>query len=187
MRATPIRSSRPSIVARLAGAVAVVEHLHRERLAGDVLLVRARRVEQLVVAAERQRDAVLDREARGLARVLDRVDDLAREALAPQLVVERQVERHRVRALALELVALERRECEQQVVGAQLVLGAVDVDADRPAVAQRRGDAGRRRAPRPPPATCGIALPKRGPERAVVGLDLVGAELVGARRRSAAP
>src|SRR3954468_5400410 len=75
----------------LLGAVlAGVLHARGERLARDVRLVRAGRVEQLRVAAERQRDAVLDGQAGRLARVLHGVDDLAREALAPQLVVERE-------------------------------------------------------------------------------------------------
>ena len=63
-RATAMRSSRPSIVAGRARAVVGVLDARGERLAGDVGLVRARGVEQLVVAAERQRDAVLDLQAR---------------------------------------------------------------------------------------------------------------------------
>ena len=68
----------------------------RERLAADVALVLARGGEQFRVAAEAQLDAVLDLEARVLARVLHRVDDLARQPLAAQLVVELELERHRV-------------------------------------------------------------------------------------------
>ena len=75
-----------------------------------------------------------------LARVLDRVDDLARQPLAPQLVVELELERHRVRALALELVAVERLHRELQVVRAEVVVVAVDADADARARAHRRGD-----------------------------------------------
>ena len=75
---------------------ALVGDRRRERLAGDVALVRAGGVEQLRVAAERQRDAVLDGEAGALARVLHGVDDLASQTAAAQLVVERQVERHGV-------------------------------------------------------------------------------------------
>ena len=56
----------------------------------------ARGGEQLVVAAQPQLDPVLDLEARGLARVLDRVDDLAREPLAAERVVELELERDRV-------------------------------------------------------------------------------------------
>ena len=119
---------------------AVVADGHGERLARQVLLERARGLEQLGVAAERELDPVGDLEAGRLARVLDGVDDLAREALADQLVVELELERHRVRALALELVALERLHREQQVVGAELVVVAVDADADAPVVAQRVGD-----------------------------------------------
>ena len=62
----------------------------------------------------------------GLARVLDRVHDLARQALAAQLLVELELQRDGVRALALELVALERLHREHQVVGAELVVVAVD-------------------------------------------------------------
>ena len=54
----------------------------------EVGLVVARGGEQLLVAAERQLDPVLDLQPGALARVLDRVHDLARQALAPQLVVE---------------------------------------------------------------------------------------------------
>ena len=98
-----------------------------------------------------------DLEPARLARVLHRAHDLAREHLAAQLVVEREVERDRVRRLALDLVALERLEAQLQVVGVELVLGAVDVDADRPPLAQRlgdvrrveRGDRGRRPAASP--------------------------------------
>ena len=54
---------------------------------GDVGSVRAHRGEQLAVAAERQRDPVLDLEPGRLARRLDRVHHLAREALAAQRVV----------------------------------------------------------------------------------------------------
>ena len=48
----------------------------------------ARGVEQRLVSVELQRDPVGDVETGLLARVLDRVDDLAGEALAPELVVE---------------------------------------------------------------------------------------------------
>ena len=79
------------------------------------------------------------------------MDDLAREALAAQLVVELELERHGVRALALELVALERAHGQHQVVVGELVVVAVDGDRDAAAVAQRarhvrrveRGDGGR--------------------------------------------
>src|SRR4051812_28862766 len=87
---------------------AVVDDGDRERLAGDVGLVLAGGFEQVAVAAERELDPVLDLEARALAGVLDRVDDLAGEALAAQRVVELELQGDGVRALALELVALER-------------------------------------------------------------------------------
>ena len=95
-----------------------------------------------------------------LARRLHGVHDLAREPLAAQLVVQLQVQRHRVRAGALDLVAVERLQHELDVVGAERVLLAVDVDRPRSPPSRSRG-AGR--APRSPPATCGICLPKRGP------------------------
>src|ERR671917_373609 len=78
---------------------AVEGDLGGERLAGEVVLERARRLEQLAVAAEREGDPVLDLQAGALAGVLHGMDDLAREALAAQLVVELELERHRVRAL----------------------------------------------------------------------------------------
>ena len=67
---------------------------------------------------------------------LHRVDHLAGESLAAQLVVELEVERHGVRPRALDLVALERLQRHQHVVGSDLVLLAVDVDAGPAAVAQ---------------------------------------------------
>ena len=70
---------------------------------------------------------------------LDGADDVAGEALEAQLVVELELERHRVRALALDLVALERLHRHEQVVGVELVVVARDRDPDRAPVAQRRG------------------------------------------------
>ena len=95
--------------------------------------------QQLLVAAEGEADAVLDGQPGVAARRLHGVDDLAGQALAAQLVVEDQVERHRVRALALELVALQRLHDQLEVVGAELVVVAVDRDPDRALLAQRRG------------------------------------------------
>ena len=74
------------------------------------------------------------------ARALHRADDLARPALDAQLVVDLELERDRVRALALDLVALERLHRDQQVVGVELV-----VVARRP----RLIPTGRRAAPTP--------------------------------------
>ena len=102
--------------------------------------MRPRGAEQLLVAAEHERDPVLHVEARGLARVLHGVHDLAREPLAAQLVVELELERHGVRALALELVARERLHGQRQVVGAELVVVAVDRDRHAVAGAQRARD-----------------------------------------------
>ena len=79
-----------------------------------------------------------------------------------QLVVELELERDGVRALALELVALERLHRELEVVGAELVVVPVDVDADRAALAQRVGDV-RGSSAAIAAATCGMCLPKRGP------------------------
>ena len=90
------------------------------------------------------------------------VHHLAREPLAAQLVVQLEVERHGVGARALDLVAVERLEHELHVVGAELVLRAVDVDADRAAAAQR-GAAWSASSAATAAATCGICLPKRGP------------------------
>ena len=74
----------------------VVADRDGERLAGHVVLERARGGEQLGVAAERELDPVGHLEAGRLARVLDGVHDLAGQALADQLVVELELERHRV-------------------------------------------------------------------------------------------
>ena len=81
----------------------------------------------------------------------------------------------RVRARALHLVALERLEHQLNVVGADLVLVAVQVHAHL--AARRAARAGSSAAMAA--ATWGMCLPKRGPERAVVGLQLEAAELVG--------
>ena len=162
-RLTAISKGLPSISARAAPAVrAVVDDRGGERLAGHVVLVGARGGEQLLVAAERQRDPVLDLQAGVLARGLDGVHDLAGEPLAAQLVVELEVERHGVRARALDLVALERLQHHLDVVGAERVLLAVDADADAAAVAQRRAARSASSAATAA-ATCGICLPKRGP------------------------
>ncbi len=68
------------------------------------------------------------------------MDDLAGEALAEQLVVELELERDGVPGFGLDLVALERLQGQGQLVGAEGVLVAVDVDADLAAVAEDRGD-----------------------------------------------
>ena len=159
-RLTAISKGLPSISARRrVGAGPVVGDRRGERLAGHVVLVRPGGGEQLLVAAERQRDPVLHVEPGRLARGLDGVHHLAREPLAAQLVVELQVERHGVRAGALDLVALERLEHDLDVVGPDLVLLAVDVDARPAAVAQRAPGSSDAIAA----ATCGMCLPKRGP------------------------
>ena len=87
---------RAALDGRRLARRAVVGNRHGQRFAGQVTLERARGVEQVGVAAERELDPVGDLEPGGLARVLDGVDDLAREALADQLVVELELERHRV-------------------------------------------------------------------------------------------
>ena len=120
-------------------------------------------VEQVRVAAEGQLDAVGDLQAGLFAGVLDGVDDLAGEALAAQLVVELELQGDRVAGLGLDLVALERLQGEGELVGAEGVLVAVDVDPDlapRPPSPRRRGAAS---SASTAAATCGIRLPKRGP------------------------
>ena len=52
------------------------------------------RVEELVVTVEAQGDPLLHRQAGVLARRLHGVDDLAREPLAPQLVIQEKVNGH---------------------------------------------------------------------------------------------
>ena len=59
------------------------------------------------------------------------MDDLAGNSFASQRLVEGQIERHGVRPLALEQVALERRHGKREVVGIELVIGAVDLDDDQ--------------------------------------------------------
>ena len=133
--------------------------------------------QERLVAAERQRDPVLDGEAGVAPRDLHGVHDLARLALAPQRLVERQVQRDRMAALALDAVALEREHRDQEVLGRQLVVAPVDGDGDRAAVAH--GGGGTRRVQRGDGR--GGARHRgaeAGSERAVVRLDLVPAELV---------
>ena len=129
----------------------------------------ARGLDQAVVAAERQRDPVGDVEPGLLARVLDRVHDLARQPLAQQLVVELQRQRHRASCLGLDLVAVERLHHQGHVVGLERVLGAVDVDPDPALALDRLGDVAGSSASTAA-ATCGIALPKRGPRVRKLGL-----------------
>src|SRR5215213_2116734 len=114
---------------RFAATVVVIGDGGREHLAGNVGPVLASGLEQVGVACEREGDAVGDLEAGGFARVLDGVDDLTSEPLAAQLVVELELEGHGVAGLGLDLVALERLQCQRQVLGRERVLVAVDVDA----------------------------------------------------------
>ena len=68
-----------------------------------------------------------------------------------------------MRARALHLVALERLEHHLDVVGAERVLLAVDGQPDRAALAQRSATCAASSAATAA-ATCGMCLPKRGPE-----------------------
>src|SRR5918992_4166993 len=106
----------------------VVGHRGGKRLASDVGLVGARGGEQLLVATQRQLDAVLDVQPGVLARRLHGVHDLPGETLTSKLLVELEVERHGVSARALDLVAVERLEHDLDVIRADLVLLALDVD-----------------------------------------------------------
>ena len=140
----------------------------------------AHRREQLGVAAQPQRDAILHLEPGVLARRLHRVHHLARQALPPQLVVELQVERHRMRARALHPIALERLHRELDVVGRELVLLSVHREPDRPARPQRGRD--RRRVQRRHRRRhLRHQLAEAGAERAVVRLELPAPQLVGLR------
>ena len=128
--------------------------------------------DQLVVASQRQLDAVGDVEAGGFAGVLDGVDDLAGEALAAQLVVELELQGDGVAGLRLDLVALQRLQGEGDLVGADRVIVAVDADPDLAAVGHHLGDVdGVERLDRG--GDLGHALAEAGAERAVVGLDRV--------------
>src|SRR3954454_10683278 len=161
---------------QLAGTVGAVVDRGRQGLAGDVGLVLAGRGEELVVAIEAERDPVGDLEARLLARLLDRADDLAGQALAAELVIEVELERHGVAGLGLHLVALERLHDEGDVVGGEGVLLAVDCDSHLGTGLELIRDAARveslhgRRHLR-------HVLAEAGAERAVVGLHPIGDEL----------
>src|SRR5215203_1612036 len=104
------------LLAGAVGAVGAVVDRGGESLAGDVGLVLPGGGEQLVVAAEGKRDAIGDVEAGLLPGLLYGPDDLAGEALAAKLVIELELERHRVARLGLHLVALERLHHEVDVV-----------------------------------------------------------------------
>ena len=179
---TAIRSSRPSTVASWASPLARRRGARASRASRRRRSSSCSRTTSSSSASPPSVSSIRSSTARPalLARVLHGVDDLAREALAAQLVVEVQVERDGVRALALELVALERLHRELEVVGAERVVLAVDDD-----------DADRARRSRSAPATCAGSsaatrrrdlrhpLAEARAERAVVRLHLVGAELVG--------
>ena len=128
--------SRPA-----ARAAAVVGDRGRQRLAGDVVLVGARGLEQRLVAAERQRDPVRDVEAGApCARSGPRGRSRAR---APRGAARRRARatarprgRPRPRPRSPSSGCITRRE----VVGLERVLGAVDVDPDPPLAARRLGD-----------------------------------------------
>ena len=81
-------------------------------------------VQELRVARQPELDPVGDLQAGLAAGVLHGVDDLAREPLATQLVVELQGQGDRVARLGLDLVAVERLHRERQVVGVERVLAA---------------------------------------------------------------
>ena len=119
-------------------------------------------LDQLGVAAEAERDAVGDLEARLFAGDLDGVDDLAGEALAAQLLVELELQGDGVARLGLDLVTLQRLQREGQLVGPEGVIVAVDAIPISPpsarAAATWAGSSASTAA-----ATCGIRLPKRGP------------------------
>ena len=184
LRAVSARSS-PSPAASCPARPRSRYELHGERLAGDVLAVGARPPQQ----RRRRRRAPArcgPRPAgrRSCARSGRRARSRARGPPA-QILVDRQVERDGVGALALDAVALGRRASSGS--GPRLSACA---RARRPRCRSSppsRSDA---------PATCagssaaiasaasGICLPNSGPERAVVGLDLVAAELVGRRHEA---
>src|SRR5215213_5152995 len=108
---------------RLAVA-AVIGDSGGEDLAAQVGLVLAGRFEQVRVAGEGELDAVGDLEPGRFACDLDGVDDLAGEALATQLIVELELQSDGVSGFGLDLVAIERLQCEDEGVGLEGVVAA---------------------------------------------------------------
>ena len=106
------------------------------------------------------------------------MDRLAREALAAQVVVQVEVQRHGVRPRALHAVALQRLQHELHLLGGQGMVLPVDRDRHRSAAAQRRSRRlgierrHRRRHLR-------HLLPEPRPQRPVVRLELPAPELLG--------
>ena len=127
-----------------SASVAVIGDGRRERLAGDVALVRPRRVQQLRVAAEpssirsvTSRPACL--RAFCTARTISRASPSRRSSSSSSRASATAWPASRLDQVALERLACTRR----QVVGLERVLVAVDVDPDL---------AARRRSPRRPSA-----------------------------------
>src|SRR6185503_2307582 len=85
-------------------------------------------------------DPIRDLQAGGLARVLDDPDELARDALAPEVVVELELERDGHAAVARDAPALERLLGEVHVAGDELHAAAGGLDDDGLLASERGGE-----------------------------------------------
>ena len=99
-----------------------------EHFGRDPVAVPVGRVDDATGRAEIDRDPVGQREPVRLAAVVDDPDDLARDALGAEVVVEREVERDRVRTVLREREVLVLLGADLDVVGLELHTFAVDVE-----------------------------------------------------------
>src|SRR6185369_11957310 len=111
--------------------------LARERLTHHVVTMRIERRADALVAFDEQLDPIRDLEAGLLACVLHGAHELAREAFAPELVVERRVEADEIAALLRAGETLGRSALDEQIGGLDLELLAVD--RERLRLAARHG------------------------------------------------
>ena len=124
-----------------------VERLHRrcERLAHDPLAVLGDHPDEVVVGGVANGDAVADLEPRGLAEVVEHAAELAGHALGAELVVDREVERDRERAVLREGELLVLLGADLDVVGAEGDDLTVDVEVVVPRRLERLPHERRRR------------------------------------------
>ena len=104
--------------------------------------------------------------------------DLARGALAQQLIVEVELQRDRVVGLALELVALARQHHERQVVGAERAPRAPSTSIVTSSPRSKAAATARRVERRDRRRDLGHARAEARAERAEVGLHLVRGQLL---------